>query len=39
MKYISRLIEDDLLEKLAASGAVLIKGPKICTIKLLNYAQ
>jgi len=30
MKYISRLIEDDLLEKLAASGAVLIKGPKSC---------
>ena len=30
MKYIRRLIEDDMLEKLAASGALLIKGPKSC---------
>lgn len=30
MEYIRRLIEDDLLEKMAASGAVLIKGPKSC---------
>lgn len=28
MRYIKRIIEDDLLEKLSASGAVLIKGPK-----------
>jgi hypothetical protein len=28
MSYIKRIIEDDLLEKLYASGAVLIKGPK-----------
>ncbi len=30
MRYIKRIIEDDLLEKLSASGAVLIKGPKSC---------
>jgi len=30
MHYIKRIIEEDLLEKLAASGAVLIKGPKSC---------
>lgn len=30
MSYIKRLIEDDLLAKMAASGAVLIKGPKSC---------
>ena len=30
MNYIKRLIEADLVEKLAASGAVLIKGPKSC---------
>ncbi len=30
MKYINRIIEDDLKEKLSASGAVLIKGPKAC---------
>lgn len=30
MKYIKRIIEDDLVEKMAASGAVLIKGPKSC---------
>lgn len=30
MSYIRRIIEDDLTEKLFASGAVLIKGPKSC---------
>jgi uncharacterized protein len=30
MSYIKRIIEVDLLEKLSASGAVLIKGPKSC---------
>ena len=30
MSYIERIIEEDLLEKLSASGAVLIKGPKSC---------
>lgn len=30
MKYINRIIEQDLLEKLSVSGAVLIKGPKSC---------
>ncbi len=30
MQYIRRIIEDDLLEKMAALGAVLIKGPKSC---------
>lgn len=30
MSYIKRLIEEDLVEKLSASGAVLIKGPKSC---------
>jgi len=30
MRYIKRIIEEDLLEKLSASGAVLIKGPKSC---------
>ncbi len=30
MKYINRIIEDDLKEKLSASGVVLIKGPKAC---------
>lgn len=30
MSYIKRIAEEDLLEKLAASGAVLIKGPKSC---------
>ncbi|HOP14935.1 MAG TPA: DUF4143 domain-containing protein [Lentimicrobium sp.] len=30
MKYVKRIIEADLLEKLSASGAVLIKGPKSC---------
>ncbi len=30
MHYQKRIIEDDLVEKLSASGAVLIKGPKSC---------
>lgn len=30
MSYIKRIIEVDLLEKLSASGAVLINGPKSC---------
>jgi len=30
MAYIQRIIEEDLSEKLSASGAVLIKGPKSC---------
>jgi uncharacterized protein len=30
MSYIKRIIEEDLLDKLSASGAVLIKGPKSC---------
>ena len=30
MNYIKRIIEEDLYEKLSASGAVLIKGPKSC---------
>jgi len=30
MSYIKRIAEEDLMEKLLASGAVLIKGPKSC---------
>lgn len=30
MSYLKRIIEADLVEKLSASGAVLIKGPKSC---------
>jgi len=30
MRYFPRLIEGDLIEKMASSGAVLIKGPKSC---------
>lgn len=30
MSYRKRIIEEDLLDKLSASGAVLIKGPKSC---------
>ena len=30
MSYVKRIIEEDLLDKLSASGAVLIKGPKSC---------
>jgi predicted AAA+ superfamily ATPase len=41
MKYIRRLIEDELVEKLAASGALLIKGPKSCgkTATAKQYAK
>jgi len=30
MNYIKRVVEDDLMAKMAASGAILIKGPKSC---------
>lgn len=30
MNYIKRVVEDDLMAKMAASGALLIKGPKSC---------
>lgn len=30
MSYIKRLVEDELVAKMAASGALLIKGPKSC---------
>jgi len=30
MSYIKRIIEEELIDKLSASGAVLIKGPKSC---------
>ncbi|UJP64481.1 ATP-binding protein [Mongoliitalea daihaiensis] len=41
MGYIKRLIEDDLKEKMTASGAILIKGPKSCgkTETALQYAK
>lgn len=41
MSYVRRLIEDDLLNKMAASGAVLIKGPKSCgkTATAKQYAN
>jgi len=41
MSYIKRIIEEDLLEKLSASGAVLIKGPKSCgkTATAKQYAK
>lgn len=41
MNYIKRIIEDELLEKLSASGAVLIKGPKSCgkTATAKQYAK
>lgn len=41
MSYIERIIEVDLLEKLSASGAVLIKGPKSCgkTATASQYAK
>ena len=41
MKYIRRWIEDELIEKLAASGALLIKGPKCCgkTATAKKYAK
>jgi predicted AAA+ superfamily ATPase len=41
MSYIKRIIETELLMKMAASGAVLIKGPKSCgkTATAQQYAQ
>ena len=41
MRYIKRLVEDDLVAKMAASGAVLIKGPKSCgkTETAIQYAK
>lgn len=41
MQYIKRLVEDDLEDKLAASGAVLIKVPKSCgkTETATQYAK
>jgi uncharacterized protein len=41
MSYIKRIVEEDLLEKLSASGAVLIKGPKACgkTATANQYAK
>ncbi|SNS75046.1 hypothetical protein SAMN06295967_1222 [Belliella buryatensis] len=41
MGYITRLIENDLRQKMAASGAVLIKGPKSCgkTETAIQYAK
>ncbi len=41
MSYIKRLAEEDLKDKLAASGAVLIKGPKSCgkTATAKQYAK
>ncbi len=41
MSYINRIIEADLQEKLSASGAVLIKGPKSCgkTATANQFAQ
>jgi predicted AAA+ superfamily ATPase len=41
MSYIKRLVEDELVVKMAASGAVLIKGPKSCgkTETATQYAK
>jgi hypothetical protein len=40
MSYIKRIAEEDLLEKLSASGAVLIKGPnRVEKQKQLNNMQ
>ena len=41
MSYIKRIIEEDILDKLSASGAVLIKGPKSCgkTATAKQYAK
>ncbi len=41
MSYIKRIIEADIFEKLSASGAVLIKGPKACgkTSTAKQYAK
>ena len=30
MTYIKRIVEEELADKLSASGAVLVKGPKSC---------
>ena len=41
MSYLKRIIEEELLEKLSASGAVLIRGPKSCgkTATAKQYAK
>ena len=41
MSYIQRIVEEDLLAKMMASGAVLIKGPKSCgkTETATRYAK
>lgn len=41
MHYLERIVDKDLTEKLSASGAVLIKGPKSCgkTETAKQYAQ
>jgi predicted AAA+ superfamily ATPase len=41
MSYIRRIAEEDLMDKLLASGAVLIKGPKSCgkTATAKQYAK
>ena len=41
MRYIKRIVEENLLKKLSASGAVLIKGPKSCgkTATASQYAK
>lgn len=41
MSYIQRIVEEDLLAKMTASGAVLIKGPKSCgkTETATRYAK
>lgn len=41
MNYIKRIIEEELLDNLSASGAVLIKGPKSCgkTATAKQYAK
>ena len=41
MSYRERIIEADLVDKLSASGAVLIKGPKSCgkTATAKQYAK
>lgn len=41
MSYIERIIEKDLIDKMTASGAVLIKGPKSCgkTVTAKQYAK
>ena len=40
MTYIKRIVEEELADKLSASGAVLVKGPKSCgKPKLPNSLQ